>query len=396
MSVLVTNNAKGVAEFNEATPLNVIVDFVDSVKERPRGRGKELVPLLSEGHPLYAGRTANEVLKLRAYAMAALELTGLPDAAMPYVRESLESSLHPYTIAGAARALRGTNLPAPGIIELLFKAVFRIWQSDRPVSFEEYRAKWPQREVSSGLTEIFQSLTHFGPGVRNLLPALELLANDKSRFSDKAYADLVSCIEAIKKKSESHRAKSEKFEIAPAQASEQQRSRVGAWPPRNLKLEDQDGNLLRWDAFFGHKPTLLAYFYTRCGNPYKCTRTILNLSLIQDEIEQRGLSGRVRISAISYDSQFDTPAALKSYGDARNFQFNDDCRMFRVSEGFGQLIEQMELEVSYLQSQVSSHRIELFVIDASGDVVNSFVRVQSNPSDVVDALVALAKGDPVQ
>ena len=184
-----------------------------------------------------------------------------------------------------------------------------------------------------------------------------------------AYADLVSCIEAIKKKSENHRAKSEKFEIAPAQALEQQRSRVGAWPPRNLKLEDQDGNVLRWDAFFGHKPTLLAYFYTRCGNPYKCTRTILNLSLIQDEIEHRGLSGRVRISAISYDSQFDTPAALKSYGDARNFQFNDDCRMFRVSEGFGQLIEQMELEVSYLQSQVSSHRIELFVIDASGDVL---------------------------
>ena len=389
MQSTATQRAIEPADFDAETPLDAIVDFVDEIKVRPGDRRENLVPLLSEGHPLYANRSANEVLKLRAYTMAALELTGLPDAAMPYVRESLESSLNPYTVAAAARALRGTDRSEPGMLELLFKAIFRVWQSDRPVNFTGYRVEWPQREVSSGLTEIFQTLEHFGTAALNLLPALEQLASDPEKFSDRTYSCLRRCINTIRQQPCDGTVEEELTTNVPVNVDFQRSSGGALWPPAQLELEDQDGRHLIWNDFFGHKPTLIGFFYTRCGNPYKCTRTILNLARVQNEVESRGVAGQVRVCAVSYDAQFDTSAALRSYGDARNFRFNEDYRMFRVLDGFDQLVDQMELEVSFVDSQVSSHRIELFVLDQHGAIAHSFVRFQSEPDEVADALVAL-------
>jgi protein SCO1/2 len=382
-----------VADFDTDTPLSAFVDFVDVVKGHPNNRGEELTPFLSEGHPLYTNRTANEVRKLRAYAMAALEVTGLPDAAMPFVRESLESSFHPYTVAAAARALRGAARPDPEIFGVLFQSIFNIWQGDRPVSFAQYHTRWPQPEVASGVTEVLQTLAHFGRDAREALPALEQLALHPGKFSDTAYARLLHCIDAIREgsKDEAVYNAAQLTSVTAPKSPEKIRhhSSEQRWPPSRLYLEDQDGTRLQWTDFFGRKPTLVGFFYTRCGNPNKCTRTVFNLARIQEEIEQRGLGGLVRICAVSYDAQFDTPAALRSYGDARNFSFNDDYRMFRISKGFDKLVELMELEVSFAGAQITSHRIELFVLNSAGEIVRSFVRLQSEPETVADALASV-------
>ncbi|WP_164119073.1 SCO family protein [Sphingorhabdus sp. Alg239-R122] len=382
--------------FDATTPLGTFVEYIDDIKHRPEGRALDLVYLLSEGHPLYSGRTANEVLKFRAYAMAALELTGLTDAALPYIRENLESSPHPYSIAAAACALRGGTQPDPGMVELLFKAIFQIWQSDRPVSFLSYRVEWPQTEVSSGLTEIFQTLAHFGPSAWEILPALEQLANNKPNLSGKAHRDLIACIASIKSETGTCCGTSDRPRTASIQELTQPQAKGGEWPPQNVILEDQDATQLRWNDFFCSKPIVVGFFYTRCGNPNKCTRTIHNLARIQEEIKKRGLEGKVRVCAVSYDAQFDTPTALKSYGEARNFRFSEDYRMFRISEGFDQLVKSMELEVSFEEKRVTSHRIELFVLDGCGEVAHSFVRLQNEPDKVAGALFELVQIDSAQ
>lgn len=382
----------GSRSFDAQTPLGEIVDYIDGIKRLPKGHSLDLVSLLSEGHPLYAGRTANEVLKLRAYAMAALERTGLPDTAMPFIRESLESSLHPYAIAAAARALRELEEPSPQILELLFKSIFTIWRSDRPVSFVNYHVAWPQADPTTGLTEIFRTFAQFGTSADPVLPALERLAENTSNLSKQSLEELATCISAIVGDPKSC---CEAPQMAASINSVSHgNSTATKWPPEHIELQDQDGKRLRWGEFFGRKPTVLAFFYSRCGNPQKCTRTILNLSLIQNEIEKMGLIGRVRIAAVSYDALFDTPPALRSYGNARGFRFSDDYRMFRVPEAFDKLMAVMELDVSFNQSQVSSHRIEMFVMDAKSTIVRSFVRLQSDPSLVVDTLLELAPDDP--
>jgi len=60
-----------------------------------------LVELLSERHPVHAGRDATTVARLRGYAMAAFERVGLPDRALLFLIEELESGIEAYPVAAA-------------------------------------------------------------------------------------------------------------------------------------------------------------------------------------------------------------------------------------------------------------------------------------------------------
>lgn len=381
----VKSRERSSGDLDAATPLDSVVEYIDGIKRHPAGRSQDIVDILSEGHPVYSERTTNEVLKLRAYAMAALELTGFSDRALLYVQENLESAMHPYSIAAAAIALRGMDEPDEDIFMMLVRSIFRIWESDRPVSFESFRTEWPISDFSSGVGAVFQTLAHFGPKANVVLPVLEGLAQDELALSPSDRSHLTACIGSIRAEGTSNCCgRSQRPKMAPAP----NRGEVDTRPPDDVQLQDQFGNRMAWDAFFRGKPTLLAFFYTRCRNPYKCTRTILNLAEVQGEIGRRGLAGQFRIAAISYDAQFDTPATLRSYGVARNFAFDDDCRMFRVTEGYDRLSELIELEVSYNQAQVSSHRIEIFILDSTGEIVRSFVRLQSGVGEIVEGLIA--------
>ncbi|MEM7405377.1 MAG: SCO family protein [Pseudomonadota bacterium] len=376
--------------FDFSTPAEVIAAFVDRVRQRGPDARDALVPLLSEAHAVYAERSANEVLKLRAYAMAAFETVTLPRAALPFVVENLESAFHPYAVAAAAKALRGTQASHPGIAQLLTKGMFNIWQTDKPVSFTSYHTQWPQPTFATALTELFETLGHFAAEAREVLPVLERLARTESeRLSDPAVAALLKCLERVRT--------SETQPTGDGCSPVPLRRHMEGGPMdgessrgfRDISLEDQDGTRLAWPDFFGQKPTVLGFFYTRCGNPQKCTRTIYNLAAVQSGLAQRGLAGQVRVCAMTYDALFDTPDALRSYGEARGFRFDEDARMFRVRAGFDDLVSRMQLAVSFTGGQVSSHRVEIFVLNSEGRVAHSFVRLLSEPEDLLDALASL-------
>ena len=66
-----------------------------------------------ERSPVYRGRSANTVIRMRGYLLAAFEDAGLPEEALPYVFEELES--------GRARLLgcRSREGPSrPGVPQL--------------------------------------------------------------------------------------------------------------------------------------------------------------------------------------------------------------------------------------------------------------------------------------
>ena len=93
-------------------------------------------------------------------------------------------------------------------------------------------------------------------------------------------------------------------------------------------LEDQDGERVDWKDFFQGKYSVLAFFYTRCSNPQKCTLTIHTLVAAQQLLEKAGLSDKVRTAAITYDSRYDVSQVLRAYGNARRFGFSEDNKMF--------------------------------------------------------------------
>ena len=385
-----TNAARCDSPMNNTTLVEQFVEFVDHVKENPQDQAHLLLPLLSEQNPVYRDRSTRELIRMRGYAMAAFELTGTPRRALPYVLEVLESEFHPYLVAAAACSLRGLERPHPQIAPYLVKAIYNVWENDTPTSFDNYRVTWPQTEFSTALTEIFDTLVHFGSHAKQVLPDLEHLSEQHAeKFSPAVRTKLVEAIDTIsgdEQDVDMGCCQSPLF-LQENQAPDELSTLKGI--SSNLVIQDQDGTLLEWGEFFEQKPTVLAFFYTRCENPRKCTQTIFNLANIRRSLVEVGLTKQVRVAAITYDPTFDSAEALKSYGDARNFAFDEDSRMLRVPIGFDQVVRAFRLGVNYTGSQVNTHRIELFLLNDDGSLSRSFLRIQSEPKQIVEAIYSL-------
>ena len=314
------------AAFDAGTPEEAVAAFVSA-----GAPAEALVALLPEQHPLYAGRSANEITRIRGFVLAAFEQQGLPDAALPYVLEELESGLDPYLVAAAARALRGRTVDR-AFVPLLEKARQNIGYRDAPVTFESYKPRWPVAHPTTALEEIRRTL--------------DLAAGDCCGL-----------------------------QFPPHRAAR----RVDL----TIAFEDQDGRPGRLASFLRGKLSVVAFFYTRCDNPQKCSLTVAQLAGLQSAVDAGALRGHVRIAAVTYDPQYDLPARMKAFGDVRGIRFTDDVRFLRTSD-IDALRASFDLGVNFIGSLVNRHRIELYVLDRRGRVAATFSRMQWD----IDAVVA--------
>jgi protein SCO1/2 len=161
-------------------------EFVDCASREMKGQ--LLVELLPERIPVYRGRSANIVNRMRGYLLAAFEGAGLPEEALPYVFEELESGREAYVVAAAARALRGRDSRSSDAVPFLLKAIENIKYADDAVSFDSYRPSWPLSGRTTALQEIAATLAWLGSEASSALPALRSLLEEPGVLSD------LSCI----------------------------------------------------------------------------------------------------------------------------------------------------------------------------------------------------------
>ncbi|WP_247470943.1 SCO family protein [Bradyrhizobium sp. 45] len=359
--------------------------LVDQLRPRGRESAPDLVSLLSVSHAVFRGRSASSVVRMRAYAMAALHDTGLPDQAVPYIVEVLETSFHSDLVAAAARAVRGMATPDARLADYLIRSIYNVWQNDQPVTFETYDVKWPLTGFSTALLEVLDTLAWLGPQARHVIPELDtLLSTFSKRFSPRVRAGIERCIETLRS-SAADSPKACCCGSAPLIDSGAVTSGKDL-DIESIELEDQDGRRLAWYQFFKGKPSILAFFYTTCMNPRKCALTVYNLVSIHQRLSDAGLDDQVRIAAITYDPQRDTPAVLRQYGESKGVRFGADCKMMRVSNQFDRVIEAFELGVNYIGNQVNDHRVELYSLDCDGKITHTFLRLQADPERVITEL----------
>jgi protein SCO1/2 len=361
---------------------------VDQLRQRGRDGWPELVSLLSISHDVFCGRSASSAVKMRAYAIAAFHDIGLPDQAVPYVVEILETSFQPNLVAAAARAVRGMASPDARLADCLIRSIYNIWQNDQPVSFDTYDVKWPLTNFSTALLEVLDAITWMGAHAHHVLPELETMSSTfRNRFNPQVRAAILRCIESLQSSpASSPRACCRSAPLIEAGAV----ARGKDLDIATIELEDQDGGRFAWQQFFRGRPSALAFFYASCMNPRKCAQTIYNLASIQKGLSDAGLDGRVRVAAITYDPQRDAPAVLRQYGVSKGLRFGADCKMMRVPRRFDGVIGAFDLGVNYIGNQVNDHRIELYLLDRDGNIAEALLRLQADPEHVVTALARLA------
>lgn len=367
--------------------LAAIGELVATIRRAPEQR-EYLVDLLDERAPLYQGRSANETMRLRGFLMAAFEELGLPDAALCFVLEELESGHEAYTVAAAARALRGLPEPSEAYLPFLLKAVQTIRDRDDCFSFDQPRPAWPLTNPTTALRELFRSIAWLGPHGRAALAQLEALDAERPALPREARAELGRAIEAVRA---AEAAPSSCCGGAAARSDVRlvlpQSEPATLAPPLAVSFEDQEGATLTFGDYFTGTPAVVTFFYTRCGNPEKCSLTISKLARLQARLREEGLAGALRTAAISYDPAYDLPQRLRAYGLNRGATFSASDRFLRAREGFTELQAYFGLGVSFGPATVNHHRIELFVLDADGRIAATFARLQWE----LDAVLAAAR-----
>lgn len=376
---------------NAATTENQYAEWIDRLDVT---RNRHLADLLYEGHPVYKGRSTNVMLRMRGYAMARFKEIGLPSTALPYVLETLENSFDPYMVAAAAKALRGMKLPHPQTADYLIKAIYNIWQHDQPISFSQYHVQWPLKTYSTALIEIFTTIKWMGSYAQKILVDLELILTDFGHhLNSNSRLHLSEAIATVKidNRAVDLECCNLPINVQSDRSSKKQNLNAKSFP--NLILEDQQGEQFNWGDYFEGKPTLLAFFYTRCMNPRKCTLTIQKLASIQSKLKEGKMSNKIKVAAITYDPNHDTAGALKTYGLTRKFLFDENNKMFRVPYEFNSVVRAFDLGVNFNESLVNQHRVELFLLDKEGAIKQSFLRLDTEIEIIINALKEILRDE---
>lgn len=351
---------------------------------------RTLAGMLNEQSPLFAGRGTTDVERIRGYILASFETTGLPPEAVPFVLEELETGRNPYTVAAAARALRGASEIPAEAPTLIVAALARLRGADDVVSFERFEPALASGTAVTALAELADTLSFLGPRANAALEDLEaLVVSEGASFSSSVRARLDEAVEALSRASSP----------APACCCGETNAKAAAPPPIakpyattreglvSLALEDQDGTRLSFYEAFSGRPSAVAFFYTRCMNPEKCSLTVTRLARLAQRLVDDGLDANV--AGISYDPGFDRPARLKTFGADRGMMFSPRCRLLRTIGPFEPLREAFDLGVGFGPATVNRHRLDLVVLDASLGVAERFERRLWHEETVLQALRAV-------
>jgi cytochrome oxidase Cu insertion factor (SCO1/SenC/PrrC family) len=360
---------------------------VDELRRQPDA-ARELVGMLSEQSPSYAGRGTNETERVRGYVLASFESAGLPPEGVPFVLEELELGNNPYTVAAAARALRGVREVPADAPALLVRAIERLRGADDVVSFDRFTPTPAREDRVTALTELARTLAELIPRARPALDELRrLVESEGGTFSPVVTAELARAADAL-----------DSTGAAPAGAccSEHDAAAAphvslstAATELADLALEDQDGTRLSFSEAFAGRPTALTFFYTRCQNPEKCSLTVTRLARLARSCDAKRLEANA--AGITYDPAFDRPARLRSYGADRGMAFSAHCRLLRTLGPFDPVRATFDLGVGFGPVTVNRHRLDLVVLNPALTVTAQFERRLWHETMVLDALRAAAE-----
>lgn len=364
-------------------------EFSSHIKQLP---AEQLIDLLREDHAVYEQRGTATVGRMRGWVLLALARISLPDAALPFVLEELDNGVDAYLVAASAFALRSYANPSAAFAPFVIRAITQIRYRDERVSLDTYGGFAVGSTGTSPVRELLATLIWLGAHTSAMVSEVESLRNGPTALSKKYHATVDQVLASIR--SEADTESNDCCQLPEGVRnlfSWMRTNRASSSPIESTVLEDQDGENVSFGEFFHGRPSIVAFFYTRCDNPLKCSLTITKLARIQELLKKEGLSDQINTAGITYDPGFDLPDRLLGYGKHRGLCFGPQHRLLRAQDGLNSLRKHFELGVNFVESLVNRHRIELYILDAKGRVAGYFGRIQWNEKDVVERAVAVLK-----
>ena len=366
--------------------------LVESLIDDPH-QDAELIKLLGEDQPIYDQRGTATVNRMRGWILLALKRKELPEAALPFVLEELDTSVDAYVVAAAASALRTYPERNPAFAPFVVRAISNIRYRDENVSLQTYGGFAIGVAGTSPVRELLETLVWLGPSARAVAPDLTTLREGPTALGKKYQPNVEQAIESIGVVGSVESDCCQLPESVRSFFSPFRVSRTTTKPLESTLFEDQDGSSITFGEFFHGRTSIVVFFYTRCDNPLKCSLTITKLARIQELLRTEGVADQINTAGITYDPGFDLPERIKNYGRHRGVQFAPQHRLLRAPEGIDSLRKNFKLGLNFIESLVNRHRIEVYILDSQGRVAGSFERIRWDEKDVVSRAKEILKED---
>lgn len=363
-----------------------LAESILSIRLAP-ARRSELVEMLAEQSAIYAGLGSGEAERLRGFVLASFENVGLPDGALPFVLEELGTGINPYTVGAAAKALRGADRICDRGLRLLGEAARRIEANDDWVQYETIDPQNRTAARTTALAEIIHTIGLTGGRGRPLIDAMAAKSN--------VSLDVMAAIEAARRAAPAAAETEHCCCAAPPPPPQTAAATAAGASVDDLELQDQSGGRFRYRAFFRTRPSVLAFFYTRCMNPQKCSLTIGKLAALQRRLALLDMGDRINLAALTYDPAYDRARQLQAYGLERGFRFDERNRFLRCVESFEPIRLKFDLGVGFGSATVNQHSVDLLILDTQGEPAARFSRILWEETEIVEALDRLLGASPL-
>lgn len=172
------------------------------------------------------------------------------------------------------------------------------------------------------------------------------------------------------------------------------RALPGAVVP-DLPLVDQDGAPFTLRG--GGRVRIVTFLYTRCPLPDFCPLMVQHLEAVRRRANDDGLGARLSLVGVTLDPAFDTPAALRAYGESM-LRGSNRFEQWTLATGTAAQIEDVArfFGIGYrAEGGLVTHTLATAVLDAEGRVVRLFESNSWRPDDVYD-LVRRTVGQTVR
>ncbi|MDT4968911.1 MAG: hypothetical protein QOJ64_3648 [Acidobacteriota bacterium] len=163
----------------------------------------------------------------------------------------------------------------------------------------------------------------------------------------------------------------------------------------DFRLVNQDGKPIQLSQYRG-RALLLTFIYTRCPLPQYCTLMTNNFAVIDGELRKDPkLFKQSHLLSVSFDSEYDSPKVLRSYGAAHTGEYDketfahwefvtgDEKEVKRMAQFFG---------LTYLPDKDQFvHSLQTALIAPDGKLVKLYTGNEWKPSDVLGDMKVLVE-----
>lgn len=371
-----------------------------------------LSSMLSYDAEIYKDRDKWEVVRLRSYILLTLGETGFPESAIPFLQDALtyvDDRMSAVELASAIEVAGHLGSKGSSFAESIMSAYNRVF-SDEEFSLSSYQPACSKENATTIQLEIIKSLGQICDSKDE--PALKFLNSVLASSADHG-VDKRAIIEAqrsldiiLQKKAESKfksssiicpcNKKKKQVKTTDKSIAKDEYAFIEAHERKEIKSKnfsfiDQEGARKKFTGLID-RPTLLTFFYTRCQNDSKCSATISQLASLQNNLTSLSLNNKVKLVAITFEPEHDSPDLLKRYMIDRGVKLGNDAMAIKLDVNDHEaLIKELIIPVGYNSGWVNGHGVEAILLDKHKKIVKKYSSSFWNTPELLADLEKLLK-----